>query len=78
MYMEPIVAVQHSDKQASSTLLRRTVGMPVLVASAVVMVPWLVVTGAVSGVVLGARGLVAAPRTLGAMLDYAGRVALGR
>jgi hypothetical protein len=72
MYMEPIVATA-----TVSPLKRRLVGVPVLAVSALVMVPWLGLNLAWSGLALGARGIVKLPRTLTTMVDYAGAVALG-
>ena len=74
MYMAPIVQV----RPAVSPLKRRLVGAPVLLLSVAVMVPWLAVNAAVSGVVVGALALGRGPRALLQAIDYAGEVALGR
>lgn len=68
MYMAPITRTEIA---ASPPVLRRAVGLPVLVLAAVVTVPWLAVNALVAGVVLAGRfGMQA--------VDYAGQVALGR
>lgn len=74
MYMAPIVQA----RPAVSPLKRRLVGAPVLLLSVAVMVPWLAVNAAVSGVVVGALALGRGPRALLQAIDYAGEVALGR
>lgn len=74
MYMAPIVRA----RPAVSPLKRRLVGAPVLLLSVAVMVPWLAVNAAVSGVVVGALALGRGPRALLQAIDYAGEVALGR
>ena len=74
MYMAPIVRAH----APVSPLKRRLVGAPVLLVSVAVMLPWLAVNAAVSGVVVGALALGRGPRVLLQAIDYAGEVALGR
>lgn len=74
MYMGPIAAA----KAPASPLLRRATGVPVLLIAVLMMLPWLAGNALVAGIVLGARGIVAAPRALVSAIDYAGAVALGR
>ncbi len=76
MYMGPITAV--AVRQPASPLLRRVAGVPVLLVAAPVMLAWLGTQAMVAGVVLGARGVAAAPRFALTALDYAGGIALGR
>jgi hypothetical protein len=77
MYMGPITAAAPT-RPASRPALRAAVGVPVLLLSGAVMLPWLAVNAAVAGIVFGGRALVASPRALVQAIDYAGRVALGR
>ncbi|WP_305172559.1 hypothetical protein [Sphingomonas aurea] len=62
----------------SSPLVRRAVGVPVLLVAAAAMLPWMALNAAVAGVVLGARGIAAAPKAVVQAIDYAGTVVLGR
>jgi len=83
MYMGPITAAAPVDlavatRAPASTLARRAVGVPVLLVAGAAMLPWMALNAAIAGVVLGARGLAAAPRALVTAIDYAGTVALGR
>lgn len=68
MYMAPIT---RTPLAPSRPLLRRAVGLPVLVLAGLVTVPWLAGNALVAGVVLMGRFGVQA-------VDYAGQVALGR
>ena len=74
MYMERIVAA----KAPASPVLRRSVGIVVMLTSIAVMAPFLAICAVWAGAVLGLRALAALPRTLVQMVDYAGTVALGR
>lgn len=73
MYMAPITAAP-----ATSPALRAAVGIPVLMLSVLVMLPWLAVNVAVSALVIGVLALARGPRALLQMIDYAGKTALGR
>lgn len=74
MYMAPITRA----KAAPSPAVRRTVGAVALPVAGVVMVPFLAAYAVYAGVALTARGLAAAPRAIGEMVDYAGGVLVGR
>jgi hypothetical protein len=74
MYMGPITRA----KPAVSPLVRRSVGAVALPVAGVVMLPFLAGYALYAGVALTARGLLAAPRALGEMVDYAGEVLVGR
>ncbi len=93
MYMGPIVAesattlvpatagfdtVAVTRRRPSTPLARRIAGVPMLAFAAMVMLPWFAFYAVVAAAVLGARGLIAAPRALVDAVDYAGKVALGR
>lgn len=75
MYMEPIVRAKAAP---ASPALRFAVGLPVLLLSVIVMLPWLAANMLVSGIVLGVLALARGPRAMMQGIDYAGRVALGR
>jgi hypothetical protein len=75
MYMAPIVQQR---RPASSPALRLAVGMLGLAFSALVMLPWLAVNGAVSALVIAALALARGPRALVQAVSYAGQVTLGR
>ena len=75
MYMAPIV---REKRPASPAALRVAVGVPVLVLSAALMLPWLAVNGAVSAATAAVLALARGPRALAQAVSYAGEVALGR
>jgi hypothetical protein len=74
MYMAPIVAA----KAPVSTTTQRMVGLVVLPVSAVVMVPFLAGYAIYAVTALSLHSIVKAPRALLDIVDYAGRIALGR
>ena len=74
MYMAPITRA----KAPPSAAVRRTVGAIAVPVAGVVMVPFLAGYALYAGAVLAVRGLVAAPRALGDIVDYAGEVLVGR
>lgn len=78
MYMGPIVAARAPARPASGPALRAVIGLPVLLLAMLVMLPWLALQAAFTGVLFAIGALTALPRTLRQAIDYAGRVALGR
>jgi len=74
MYMAPVTAA----KAPVSTPLQRGVGLVVLPVSVLVMAPFLAGYALYAATMLALRGIGKAPRALLDMIDYAGRVALGR
>ena len=75
MYMAPIVAAK---PPITTTTAQRLTGLVVLPVSALVMVPYLAGYAVYAATVLAVRGAWKAPRALLDMVDYAGKVALGR
>jgi len=71
MYMERIVAAPAVAKPAATPALRALVGVPILLLSLLLMVPWLAGVALFAIVALVLRALVE-------MVNYAGTVALGR
>ncbi len=76
MYMGPIVPAK--TKAPVAPALHAVVGIVVLLACALVMVPWFTLFAAYVALAFAGRALWHAPRTLAQMVDYAGAVALGR
>ncbi|WP_375397410.1 hypothetical protein [uncultured Sphingomonas sp.] len=74
MFMAPPVRARPARPRA----LHRVVGAPALLIAAVFMLPWLVLYAAYGLIALALRNVVKGPRTLVAMVDYAGEVLIGR
>lgn len=79
MYMGPIVPAKTKAPEAPvAPALHAAIGVVVLLACALVMVPWFTLFGLYVACAFTLRALWHAPRTLAQMVDYAGSVALGR
>ena len=74
MYMGPITAA----RPPSGRIARRIVGVPVLLAAGIVMIPWLAGNGLVAALAIAGRAAVRRPRLVTSAVDYAGEVAIGR
>lgn len=74
MYMGPITAA----RPPSGRIARRIVGVPVLLAAGIVMIPWLAGNGLVAALAIAGRAAVRLPRLVTSAVDYAGEVAIGR
>jgi hypothetical protein len=65
-------------KPAPSLAIKRAVGAPVLLLSALFMVPFLAGYAVYGVTAVAIRSLANLPKTLVGMVDYAGEVILGR
>lgn len=74
MYMGPITAA----RPPSGRIARRIVGVPVLLAAGIVMIPWLAGNGLVAALAIAGRAAVRLPRLVTSAVDYAGEVGIGR
>ena len=74
MYMGPITAA----RPPSGRILRRVVGVPVLLVAGVVMIPCLLGSGLFAAVAIGGRATIRLPRLIASGVDYAGEIAIGR